>query len=128
MDVLKLALFCVAALVPLSLIKKYASEQAVLLTAAVMALVVFHSLSYVGTILRVLEKLCERAGIESEYFGVLLRTVAASLVTHLCADLCRDSGSQALATLVEISGTVAALLISLPILEAVTQLLLSYFG
>ena len=128
MEVLKLELFCAAALVPLSLLKKYAAEQAVLLSAAVLALVVYRCLSYSETILRTMEELCERAGIESEYFAILLRTVAASLVTHLCADLCRDGGSQALATLVEIIGAVAALLISLPILEAVTQLLLGYFG
>ena len=128
MDVLKVALVCAAALIPLALLKKHSAEQALLLTAAVMALAVCFCLSYAQRVLRVLEELCERAGIEGEYFAILLRTLAASLVTHLCADLCRDGGSQALAALVEISGAVAALLISLPILEAVTELLLGYFS
>ena len=128
MEVLKLALFCTAALVPLVLLKKQAAEQAILLTAAVLSLVVYRCLTYVTPILDTLEKLFARAGIESAYFLVLLRTVAASLVTRLCADLCRDGGSQAFASLVEIAGTIAALLISLPVLEAVTELLLGYFS
>ncbi len=128
MDVLKIALLCITALIPLALLKKYSAEQALLLVSAVMILAVCHCLSYAERILRVLEELCERAGIEGAYFSILLRTVAASLVTHLSADLCRDGGSNALATLVEIAGAVAALLISLPVLEAVTDLLLGYFS
>ena len=109
-------------------VRRLPLRKALIAAAAVMALAVCFCLSYAERVLRVLEELCERAGIEGEYFAILLRTLAASLVTHLCADLCRDGGSQALAALVEISGAVAALLISLPILEAVTELLLGYFS
>lgn len=127
MEELKLTLFCVAAIIPLSLLKKHAAEQAVLLTAAVLALVAYRGLVCIVPVLDTLEALFMRAGIQSEYISILLRTVAASLVTHLCADLCRDGGSQALATLTEIVGTIASLLISLPVLEAVAELLLGYF-
>lgn len=125
---MKLAFLCVIALLPLALLKKYSAEQAMLLTLAVAALVVFRCISFVTPLLDTLEGLFSRAGIESAYIAVLLRTVAASLVTHICADLCRDGGSQTLATLTEIAGTIAALLISLPVLEAVTELLLGCFG
>lgn len=128
MEVLKLALCCVAALVPLVLLKKQAAEQALLLTVAVLGLVIYRSLTYLGPILTMLETLFTRAGIESAYLEILLKTVAASMVTHLCADLCRDGGSQALATLVEIAGTIAALLIALPVIQAVGELLLQYFS
>ena len=48
-------------------------------------------------------------------------------MTRLCADLCKDGGSQALASAVELAGAAAALLIALPLLGAVTELLLGYF-
>ena len=128
MEVLKLVLFCAAALVPLVLLKKQTAEQAILLTVGVLAVVVYHCLSYIAPILDMLESLFTRAGLESVYFLILLRTVAASVVTRLCADLCRDGGSQVLASLVEIAGTIAALLISLPVFESVTELLLRFFN
>lgn len=128
MAVLKLVLICVITLVPLVLLKKYAAEQAILLSGAVFILMAYHCLSYAAPVLDKLEELFVRAGIESMYFAILLKTVAASLVSHLCADLCRDGGSQALASLVEIAGTVASLLISMPLLEAVIELLLVFFG
>lgn len=115
-------------LLPLVLLKKHSAEQAMLLTLAATAFVVLRCVSLAAPFLDTLKNLFERAGIESEYIEILFRTVAASLVTRICSDLCRDGGSQALATLVEIAGTVAVLLISLPILEAVAELLLGQFG
>ena len=73
------------------------------------------------------EALFSQAGVDSSHVAILLKTVAAALVTRLCADLCRDGGSQALATVVELAGAAAALLIALPLLEAVAGLLLGYF-
>ena len=127
MDVLKLTLFCVLILLPLAILKKYSAEQAVLVTVAAAGFVFFRLIAYLTPVLEMLEELSRRAGIEGSQIAILFRTVAATLITHLCADLCRDGGSQTLATLVEIAGTVAVLLIAMPLLEAVADLLLGYF-
>lgn len=127
MDILKLALLCVLILLPLAILKKYSAEQAVLVTIAAVGFVVFRLIAYISPVLKTLEELYRRAGIEGSQIAILFRTVAASLITHLCADLCRDGGSQTLATLVEIAGTVAVMLIAMPLLEAVTDLLLGFF-
>lgn len=128
MESLRLIGLCVVVLLPLTLLKKHSAEQAMLLTLAVTVFVVLRCISIAAPLLDTLKTLFERAGIEGAYIAILLRTVAASLVTRICADLCRDGGSQALATLVEIAGTVAVLLISLPIFEAVAKLLLGQLG
>ena len=71
--------------------------------------------------------LFQRAGIEPLYVSVLLRTTAAAVVTRLCAGLCKDGGSQALAFAVEAVGSIAALAIALPLLQAVVGLLMEFF-
>ena len=128
MDILKLALVCVLILLPLAILKKYSAEQAVLVTIAAAVFVVFRLIAYLTPLLGTMEELYRRAGIDGSQIAILFRTVAASLITHLCADLCRDGGSQTMATLVEIAGTVTVLLIAMPLLEAVTELLLGYFS
>lgn len=128
MESIKLICLCLLVLLPLTLLKKYATEQAVLLALAVAVLVVLRCVAIITPVLDTLKNLFTRAGIENAYISVLFRTVGASLVTRICADLCRDAGSQTLATLVESAGTLAVLLISLPIVEAVAELLLGYFG
>lgn len=124
---MKLSALCVALMVPVLLLRKKTPEQALLLTVAILAVALARCLSAAAPVLEELRDLFQRSGVEPAYVSILLRTVAAALVTRLCADLCRDGGSQALATAVEAAGAVAALLISLPLLRAVVELLLGYF-
>lgn len=128
MDSLKLICLCVMVMLPLTLLKKYAAEQAVLLTLGVSVLITLRCISLMTPVLDALKEIFARAGIEETYAAVLFRVVGASLVTRICSDLCRDGGSQTLSTLVEILGTLAVLLISLPLIEAAARLLLGYFG
>ena len=127
MELMKLSALCVALMVPVLLLRKKTPEQALLLTIAILAVALARCLSAAAPVLEELRALFQRSGVEPAYVSILLRTVAAALVTRLCADLCRDGGSQTLATAVEATGAVAALLISLPLLQAVVELLLGYF-
>ena len=128
MEMLKLPVLCVACLLPVILLRKNAPEQAMLLTLAILAVVMARCLEQAAPLLEELRALFDRAGVDGAHVSILLRTLAASLVTRLCADLCRDGGSQALASTVEMAGAAAALLIALPLLRDVTNLLMGYFG
>ena len=103
-------------------------EQALLLTLGIMLAAAARCLALAAPALEELRALFARTGLEEAHIAVLLKTVAAALVTKLCADLCRDGGSQALATTVEAAGAVAALVLAMPLLRAVAELLLGFFG
>ena len=124
---MKLAALCVVCLLPVILLRRQSPEQALLRTLAILAVVMARCLSLAVPLLEELRALFGRAGIEAAYVSILLRTTAAALVTRFCADLCKDGGSQALATAVETAGAIAALAIALPLLQAVVDLLLGYF-
>ena len=127
MELMKLAGFCAACVLLAALLRKKTPEQALLLTIGAVVLVLARCLGAAAPLVERLQGLFAQAGVEGEHVAILLRTVGAALVTRLCADLCRDGGSQSLATAVEAAGAVAALLISLPLLQAVVELLLGYF-
>ena len=127
MELVKLSALCVACLVPVLLLRRKTPEQALLLTIAILAVAAARCVSLAMPLMDELRALFDRAGIEPLYLSILLRTLAAALVTRLCADLCKDGGSQALASAVETAGAVAALAIAMPLLKAVIELLLGYF-
>ena len=127
MELLRLMGLCALCLLPILVLRKNAPEQALLLVLAIAAVVTARVLALAAPLLEQLRTLCDQAGVDSSHVSILLRTVAAALVSRLCGDLCRDSGSQALGTVVELAGAAAALLISLPLLEAVAGLLMGYF-
>ena len=127
MELLKLAALCTVCILPVVLLRKQTPEQALLLTIAILAVAAARCVSLAMPLMDELRALFDRAGIEPIYLSILLRTLAAALVTRLCADLCKDGGSQALASAVETAGAVAALAIAMPLLKAVIELLLGYF-
>lgn len=118
---------CALCSLPILVLRKNAPEQALLLVLAIAAVVTARVLALAAPLLEQLRTLFDQAGVDSSHVSILLRTVAAALVSRLCGDLCRDSGSQALGAVVELAGAAAALLISLPLLEAVAGLLMGYF-
>ena len=127
MELLKLAALCTVCILPVVLLRKQTPEQALLLTIAILAVAAARCVSLALPLMEELRALFDRAGIEPLYLSILLRTLAAALVTRLCADLCKDGGSQALASAVETAGAVAALAIAMPLLKAVIELLLGDF-
>ena len=127
MEALKLAALCAVCILPVVLLRKKTPEQALLLTIAVLVAAAARCLALAVPLVEELRALLARAGLEEAYLAVLLKTTAAALVTRFCADLCKDGGSQALASAVETAGAVASLAIALPLLKAVVELLLGYF-
>ena len=127
MELLRLMGLCLACLPAVVLLKKNAPEQALLL-AAILSLALLRCLSLAAPLLETLGSLFERAGIESAHVGVLAKTAAAAAVTRLASDLCKDGGSQAMASAVELAGAVVSLGIALPLVEAVAELLLGFFA
>lgn len=127
MELLKLGALCAVCVLPVTLLRRKTPEQALLLTAAILAVILARCLTAAAPLLEELRLLFEQAGMETAYMAVLLRTTGAALVTRFCADLCKDGGSQALASAVETAGAIASLAIAMPLLEAVVGLLLGYF-
>ena len=127
MEVLKAAALCAVCVLPVVLLRKQSPEQALLLTLAVAAVVLGWWMSLAAPVAEEIRELFQKAGVEAAYVAVLLKTVAAALITRFCADLCKDGGSQALASAVETAGAVAALAIAMPLLRAVVELLVGFF-
>ena len=118
---------CVACLPVVLLVRKAAAEQALLLTFAILLAAVAGVIALAAPAVEEFRALFLRGGIEEMYVDVLLKTVAAVLVTRLGSDLCRDGGSAALAGAVEMAGSASSLIIALPLLREVTDLMLGYF-
>ncbi len=127
MELLKLAALCVVCLLPVTLLRRKTPEHALLLTIAILTVALAQCLRVGAPLLAEVRSLFERAGIETAHVSILLRTLAAALVTRFCSDLCRDGGSQALASAVETAGAVTALVIALPLLRSVADLLLGFW-
>lgn len=57
----------------------------------------------------------------SNAVGVLLKVLGISILTHICATVCRDSGEGNIAYYVELGGKIEIMLLSMPLLRELTD-------
>ena len=75
------------------------------------------------TVTAFVREVMQWGGVESALFAPLFKTVAIALISRTGADLCRDAGEGAMASLVETAGAFGAVVVSLPLFGAVWELL-----
>ncbi len=124
MDVmLKVATVAMVAVLCGAVLKKEAAEQAMLLTMVTGAVICFFLAFALEEIFRSLTYLAGLGMMEGELLLPVLKTVGISMCTKVTSELCRSANEGGMASFVELSGTVLALVVALPLLEGVIQMM-----
>ncbi|MGE4353498.1 MAG: stage III sporulation AC/AD family protein [Oscillospiraceae bacterium] len=105
------------------LIKKHSPELALLLGTAAAAAICFAALPQVRAVWELWDSFARSAGLSSAVMTPVAKCVALGLITRLCSDLCKDSGSSSIATAVEIVGCVSALLAASPLMTMLLEMM-----
>lgn len=106
-----------------TVLKKSAPELALLLVVAAGVWILTLTLDGLGAVAALMEELAGVSGMSEELLEPVAKTVALSILTKLTAEICRSAGESGLASFVELGGTVAALVVALPLMRAVAVLM-----
>jgi len=104
-------------------IRRESPEMSLLLALTVAVLMVVLAVDVLGTVLSFAETLRAAAGISPAVVRPVLGTVGIGILTRLAADVCKDAGQAAMASAVELIGTVAAIYIALPLMQTVFEMI-----
>ena len=105
------------------MLKEQRREIGLALSLAVGMLMLTLSLTGMRTVLESMQHLSELAGLSTGMLLPVVKTVGIGLLTHISAELCRDAGERSLAAIVEIGGSLSALLVALPLLSTVVSVI-----
>ncbi len=105
-------------------IKKQTPDVALVMTICAATLILTMAMTAFRPIRELMDALAERAGLSAAVLSPVIKTVGVSILTRVTAELCRDAGEGGLASAVEIAGGACALLVCLPLFEAVLGLIL----
>lgn len=119
----KLTAVGVTAVVLSAVLKKNTPELALLLVLATGLWMLSLVASGLGAIVALMEELAQQAGLSEALLEPVVKTVALSILTKLTVELCRSAGEGGVAAFVETAGAVLALLVALPLIQAVAQLM-----
>ena len=124
-SIVRFTAVCVIGAVLALFVKKNSPDMGLMVALAVCAVVLASLLIPVREILDLLRQMIEWSGLQEEVFMPLLKTLGIGLICRVGADLCRDAGQSAVASLVEMGGAFGAILVSVPLLRAVWEMLQS---
>lgn len=122
--ILRVTVLCVTGALLALAIRRAIPDIGLLLTIAVAVAALAHLLEPLKEVVRFFNVLAGHSGISHVLFAPLYKVVGIALVVKVGGSFCRDAKETALAAVIEIAGSVCALLAALPLMESVFTLML----
>ena len=121
---LRAAALCLIGCVLVQLLKKDVPALQLLMSFGIVLTLVLPAAKAAEPLFALLGELAELAGVGEERMQIVLKCAAMAVVVRLGGDIFRDAGQSALAALLEITGAVAAMIVTMPLLRSVLELIL----
>ncbi|MCR4640030.1 MAG: stage III sporulation AC/AD family protein [Ruminococcus sp.] len=115
--------FCLAGTLISVILKQYCTEHSMSVTLAVCAGVMGFFVLLFDEPMAEIRDIFEMAGIADSYISIVFKTLAICCITHITAELCRDSGEGAIASAAELWGRGAVLVLGIPVFKGFLQLI-----
>ena len=128
---LKICMFALLGVSTLLLLRQWKADLLPLLRMALWLGLGMAALSLLTPAVRYLQSLLGGSLLHAEQVTVLFKALGITLLTQICADLCRDCGENGAAAGVEWTGRLEILLLCIPFVEellTVAKELLSWGG
>ena len=107
---------------------KQSKDWALVLTVAVCCMVLSVAAVYLEPVLDFADRLTQQAGLDGDMLGILFKAVGIGLVGEITALICQDSGNAALGKGLQLLASVVVIWISLPMMEALLELVQQILG
>lgn len=115
MEITKIVLMALVAVITCGLIKAAGSGLHVYVSMAVCVLIMIATLVRLSGVIDALGRILGYLEYADQYVRILIKVVLVTYITSFTADICRDSGYSAVANQVELFGKVTIALLSVPI-------------
>lgn len=125
MGIVTIAAAAVTAAVFAALLRKTNPELSLILVIACSVVLLLWALASASGILENLNSMITSAGLRADYIAILLKVIGICLVTEFAVNVCRDSGSSALAGNLSLAGKLLITLTAMPLYNDIFQTILS---
>ena len=112
-EVVKIIGIGLVALIFIIIIKQYRPEFALYISLIAGALILYFALDEISSIINLLKDITQKAGVNSEFLGILLKMTGIAFLAEFAISICKDAGEGAIANKVEL-GSKAIILKILP--------------
>lgn len=108
---------CVCSAILSVMLKGYRAEYAFMIGMVCTAAVMFMMAPKILEIINQANNLALKSGLEISFFEPVIKVMGVAYISQMGAELCRDSGENAIATKIELAGKVIICAMALPIVS-----------
>jgi len=112
---IKIILVVLFALVIVLFIKKSSPHIAILISASILIVILLALSDFFKTVVAFINEIKQYTNIKGEVLEPLIKCVAISILVKIGSDIAKDSGENTIASVIEISASIIALTIALPL-------------
>lgn len=95
--------------------KSVKPEYGIMISVAGCIFIFIYSMSRIGDIISMIDKLSELTSISRDYIKILLKITGITFISEISSDIAKDCGYSAVANQLQIFGKLTILAISLPV-------------
>jgi len=117
--------FGIIALIIIIILKQYKPEFSVYVSIIAGIIIIFLIMDKLYGIINLLLNISNKTGTGSEFIGILLKITGIAILTEFAVSICKDSGENAIASKIDLGGKIIIISISIPIITALLEMLLT---
>lgn len=121
MDIIKILGIGLISLAIIIVIKQYKPEFAVYISLMAGAIIILLIMDKLSGIVNLLTSLSDKAGINKEFLGILLKITGISILTEFAVSICKDLGESSIANKVDLGGKIVIISVSIPIISSLLE-------
>ena len=123
MDVIKIIGIGIISLLFIIIIKQYKPEFSVYISL-IGGIIIFCLIAdKLTAVINLLTSLSNKASINSNFLGLLLKITGISILTEYAASICKDSGEAAIANKIDFGAKILIIAISIPIISTLLEMI-----
>ncbi len=125
MDIVKIIGVGLVALILIIILKQYKPEFAVYASIIAGIIILIMLMDKLAAIVNLLTNLTNKTGTGSSFLKILLKITGIAILTEFAVSICKDSGENAIASKIDLGGKIIIISVSIPIVTALLELIIS---
>ena len=111
-----------------TVVARSGKDISVLLSLAACCAILWTAMGYLKPVVDLMGTLADLSGLDGSWIGVVFKTVGIGLLSQIAGLICADAGNSALGKVVEILACAAVLWLSIPLIQALLELIQEMTG
>ena len=124
MDIIKIIGVGLISLIIIIILKQYKPDFAIYISILAGAIILLLVMDKLSNIVSLLSNIQSKANMNNQFLVILFKITGIALLTEYASSICKDAGETAIATKIDLGAKVLIIAISIPIIQALLELII----